>query len=210
MPLFTHLIDTNTHLFRDDRCLHRRSQRKSDRPPNLAHGRDQCPTKTRILGRQRFRNKERQNREDSICTAHAEHHCREAVRPVCCMLRDWDGEEKRGHANRERAEDKYEIAAYMRQNEARHCCNHDSRHTIGDEAQRSLNDGQALKVLEPVRRENEVVVEAAEEQGHQHIRPRELPIFENAHLHERPFRGFGLEVVLPEAEGDNNEQADHD
>nr|GFD58405.1 hypothetical protein [Tanacetum cinerariifolium] len=68
----------------------------------------------------------------------------------------------------------------------------------------------ALEVLEPVRGEDEVVVEACEEEGHEHVGPGELAVAEDAEFHQRRRARARLEVVLPGAEGEDQEQRDDD
>ena len=68
----------------------------------------------------------------------------------------------------------------------------------------------ALVVLEPIRSEDEVIIEARKEERHEHIRSRKLAIFEYAHLHQGPLRRLGFEVVLPEAECDDDNEGNDD
>lgn len=62
-----------------------------------------------------------------------------------------------------------------------------------------------MVVLEVVCSEDEIVVKCAEEETHNSHNSTEAPVTEDRDLNQRWACGPGLQVVLPEAEADNDE-----
>lgn len=100
--------------------------------------------------------------------------------------------------------------------------------TSWDEANGSLDDGEALVFLEPVKSQhirmawakyrrhvpvrdrNQKVVERCEEQEHDNVRSREPNAFEYRNLHQRLPVSLLLEIPLPEHERRDDKESDGD
>lgn len=210
MTLVANFVDADTFLFRNNGCLDRGRDRQADGTADLTDRGDERTSQRRIFWWECLGYEKCQDREDGICATYAKHHSRESIRPVSCVDRYRYSEEQRRHANAQRAKGEYVVSAYRRQDVASNQCNKDARYSIWQEAKSCLNHRQALEVLEPVRREDEIVVERREEQCHEHVRPRELPVLEDRHLHQGSPLSLIFEIVLPETETEDDEYGHYD
>lgn len=86
----------------------------------------------------------------------------------------------------------------------------DASYTCRDEAQRRLDNREALVGLEVVGCEEDVVVEGAEEEHHDEQCTAKSSVVEDGDLHERSSGCAGLEVPLPKDKDGNDEDADYD